>query len=86
MIQQQLVQIVFWLGVLVCLPTFYRFVYAGSSLIWRKLFPTRVVEIRLLDSNRNTENIVTIHLDRKDGKKIVDLIEEATLEDNAKNE
>ena len=52
--------------------------------IWRKLFPTRVVEIRLLDSNRNTENIVTIHLDRKDGKKIVDLIEEATLEDNAK--
>jgi hypothetical protein len=59
-------------------------VYAGSSLIWRKLFPTRVVEIRLLDSNRNTENIVTIHLDRKDGKKIVDLIEEATLEDNAK--
>lgn len=84
MIQQQLVQIVFWLGVLVCLPTFYRFVYAGSSLLWRRLFPTRVVEIRFLDANHKIENIVTIQLDRKDGKKIVDLIEEATLEDNAK--
>ncbi|HBW4601538.1 TPA: hypothetical protein ME601_004212 [Klebsiella pneumoniae] len=84
MIQQQLVQIVFWLGVLVCLPTFYRFVYAGSSLLWRRLFPTRVVEIRFLDSTHKIENTVTIQLDRKDGKKIVDLIEEATLEDNAK--
>ncbi|HBM2903211.1 TPA: hypothetical protein LVL13_004468 [Klebsiella oxytoca] len=84
MIQQQLVQIVFWLGVLVCLPTFYRFVYAGSSLLWRRLFPTRVVEIRFFGSNHKIENIVTIQLDRKDGKKIVDLIEEATLEDNAK--
>ncbi|QNE49255.1 hypothetical protein [Klebsiella michiganensis] len=84
MIQQQLVQIVFWLGVIVCLPTFYRFVYAGSSLLWRILFPTKVVEIRFLDSNQKIENIVTIQLDRKDGKKIVDLIEEATLEDNAK--
>ncbi|EPR9646186.1 hypothetical protein L1C42_27620 [Klebsiella pneumoniae] len=84
MIQQQLVQIVFWLGVIVCLPTFYRFVYAGSSLLWRRLFPTRFVEIRFLDSNRKIENKVTIQLDRKDGKKIVDLIEEATLEDKAK--
>ncbi|EMY3087150.1 hypothetical protein [Raoultella ornithinolytica] len=84
MIQQQLVQIVFWLGVIVCLPTFYRFVYAGSSLLWRRLFPTKVVEIRFFDSNQKIENIVTIQLDRKDGRKIVDLIEEATLEDNAK--
>jgi len=77
-------QIVFWLGVIVCLPTFYRFVYAGSALLWRQLFPTRNVEIRLLDQQHHLIKSVTIKLDRRDGKKIVDLIEEATAKGSTK--
>lgn len=77
MIQQQLVQLVFWLGVIVSLPTFYRFVYAGSALIWRQLFPTRKVEIQMLDPDRKIIKSLTIKLDGKDRKRVIDLIEEA---------
>lgn len=84
MIQQQLVQFVFWLGVIVSLPTFYRFVYAGSALIWRHLFPTREVEIRLLDNDHQPVKTVTITLDKKSRKSVVDLIEEAKAKDSAK--
>lgn len=78
MIQQQLLQIVFWLGVIISLPTFYRFVYAGSALLWRKVFPTRVVEIRFYNANRSLKKTVTLRLDQENGKKIVDLIDDAT--------
>lgn len=84
MIQQQLVQIVFWLGVIVSLPTFYRFVYAGSALIWRQLFPTRKVEIRMLDTDRKVIKTLTIKLDGKDRKRVIDLIEEASSTGAAK--
>ena len=85
MIQHQLLQIVFWLGVIVSLPTFYRFVYAGSALIWRHLFPTRKVEIRMLDSERRPLKTVVIKIDGSDGKKIIDLIEEASTKGSAKS-
>ncbi|QWW78027.1 hypothetical protein KQ929_12140 [Leclercia pneumoniae] len=84
MIQQQLIQIVFWLGVIVSLPTFYRFVYAGSALIWRQLFPTRKVEIRMHDSEHRLIKTLTIKLDGSEGKKVVDLIEEAKSKVSAK--
>lgn len=84
MIQQQLLQIVFWLGVIISLPTFYRFVYAGSSLLWRKVFPTRIVEIRFYSANRSLEKTVTLRLDQEDGKKIVDLIDDATNHGHSK--
>lgn len=84
MIQQQLLQIVFWLGVIISLPTFYRFVYAGSSLLWRKVFPTRIVELRFYSANRSLEKTVTLRLDQEDGKKIVDLIDDATNHGHSK--
>lgn len=84
MIQQQLLQIVFWLGVIISLPTFYRFVYAGSSLLWRKVFPTRIVELRFYRANRSLEKTVTLRLDQEDGKKIVDLIDDATNHGHSK--
>ena len=84
MIQQQLLQIVFWLGVIISLPTFYRFVYAGSALLWRKVFPTKVVELRFYDANRSLEKTVTLRLNQEDGKKIVDLIDDATNHGHSK--
>ena len=86
MIQQQLLQIVFWLGVLVSLPTFYRFVYAGSALLLRKIFPTKIVELRFYSAERMLEKTITIHLDAKDGKKIVELIDDATAHRQSNNE
>ncbi|GAB4592129.1 hypothetical protein ETAR_17320 [Edwardsiella tarda] len=84
MIQQQLLQIVFWLGVIVSLPTFYRFVYAGSALLWRKVFPTKVVELRFYSPENKLEKTVTLHLDAEDGKRIVDLIDNATAHGHTK--
>ncbi|ENB7482749.1 hypothetical protein [Enterobacter hormaechei] len=84
MIQQQLLQIVFWLGVIISLPTFYRFVYAGSALLWRKIFPTRIVELRFYNANRSLEKTVTLRLDQEDGKKIVNLIDDATNQGQSK--
>ncbi|AYL71154.1 hypothetical protein ACAY42_000685 [Citrobacter freundii] len=84
MIQQQLLQIVFWLGVIISLPTFYRFVYAGSALLWRKVFPTKVVELRFYNANRSLEKTVTLRLNQEDGKKIVDLIDDATNHGHSK--
>lgn len=86
MIQQQLLQIVFWLGVIVSLPTFYRFVYASSALLWRKLFPTKIVELRFYTSEHTLEKTVTLHLDTEEGKKIVDLIDDATAHGHSRNE
>lgn len=77
-------QIVFWLGVIVSLPTFYRFVYAGSALIWRQIFPTRKVEIRVLDSERRSLKTITIKVDGSEGKRIIDLIEEASARGSSK--
>ncbi|WP_410733984.1 hypothetical protein [Citrobacter freundii] len=84
MIQQQLLQIVFWLGVIISLPTFYRFVYAGSALLWRKVFPTKVVELRFYNANHSLEKTVTLRLNQEDGKKIVDLIDDATNHGHSK--
>lgn len=86
MIPQQLLQIVFWLGVIVTLPTFYRFVYASSALLWRKVFPTRVVELRFYSANHVLEKTVTLHLDKEEGKRIVELIDDATAQEKSKNE
>ncbi|EOC0702628.1 hypothetical protein ACIU3Q_005854 [Salmonella enterica subsp. enterica serovar Kokomlemle] len=81
MIQQQLAQIVFWLGVIVCIPTFYRFVYAGSALLWRQIFPTKTIEVRLYNHEHILEKTITIQLDKKNSKKIIDLIEEASIKE-----
>lgn len=77
MIQQQVLQLIFWLGVIFCLPTFYRFSYAGSTLLWRKLFPTRIVEIQYLDERNNITRKITVTLDRSRSKSIAQLIREA---------
>ena len=73
-------QIVFWLGVIMSLPAFYRFAYATSSLIWRKIFPTRKIRIQLLADDRTVSRSVTIQLDRNDGRRIVDIIDAALSE------
>ncbi|MHA6305718.1 hypothetical protein ACX3SV_01195 [Hafnia paralvei] len=85
MVQEQLLQIVFWLGVIISLPTFYRFVYAGSALIWRKAFPTRDIQIQVLDENHDVVKAVTLKLERDDGLRIVKLIDDALAQAKAKS-
>lgn len=78
MMQNQLMQLIFWLGVIVSLPTLYRFVYAGSALIWRKLFPTRNIEIKIFDADKSLIKSITLHLDKRDRKRVIDLISDAS--------
>lgn len=81
MIHQQVLQIVFWLGVIMCLPAFYRLVCAASALFWRKFFPTKIVELRIHDEELNTTKVVTITLDKKRRKSVMALIDDATAKD-----
>lgn len=80
MIQQQILQLIFWLGIILCIPAFYRFSYAGSALLWRKIFPTRRVEIQYLDEKSKVSKKVLITLDRSGAKRVAQLIREAENE------
>lgn len=75
MIQSQLTQVIFWLGVIAALPAFYRFVYAGSSLIWHKYFPVKKIEIQLVNEDKTLIKSVVLDLDKQDTQRIIDLIE-----------
>lgn len=77
MIQQQILQLIFWSGVIICLPAFYRFSYVGSAYLWRKIFPTRTIEIHFTDHLNNKTSKVTITLGRKHSKRIAQLIKDA---------
>jgi len=80
MIQQQILQLIFWSGVILCLPAFYRFSYVGSAFLWRKIFPTRRIEIHFTEYGRKKTNKVTITLDRKNSKRVAQLIKDAERE------
>lgn len=75
MIQSQLTQVIFWLGLFAALPAFYRFVYAGSSLIWHKYFPVKKIEIQLVDEDKTLIKNIVLDLDKQDTQRIIDLIE-----------
>ncbi len=75
MIQSQLTQVIFWLGLIAALPAFYRFVYAGSSLIWHKYFPVKKIEIQLVDEDKSLIKNIVLDLSKQDTQRIVDLIE-----------
>lgn len=75
MIQSQLTQVIFWLGLIAALPAFYRFVYAGSSLIWHKYFPVKKIEIQLVDEDKTLIKNIVLDLSKQDTQRIVDLIE-----------
>ncbi|HFK4066151.1 TPA: hypothetical protein ACG1UU_003587 [Kluyvera ascorbata] len=75
MIQSQLTQVIFWLGLIAALPAFYRFVYAGSSLIWHKYFPVKKIEIQLVDEDKTLVKNIVLDLDKQDTQRIIDLIE-----------
>lgn len=75
MIQSQLTQVIFWLGLIAALPALYRFVYAGSSLIWHKYFPIKKIEIQLVDENKSLIKNIVLDLDKQDTQRIIDLIE-----------
>lgn len=75
MIQSQLTQVIFWLGLIAALPAFYRFVYAGSSLIWHKYFPVKKIEIQLVNEDKTLIKNIVLDLDEKDTQRIIDLIE-----------
>lgn len=80
MVQQQILQLIFWLGIVLCIPTFYRFSYAGSALLWRKIFPARHVEIQYLDEEKKVVKRVSITLDRSGAKRVAKLLREAEHE------
>ncbi|HFK5809121.1 TPA: hypothetical protein ACG0L8_004105 [Enterobacter bugandensis] len=75
MIESQLTQVIFWLGLIAALPAFYRFVYAGSSLIWHKYFPVKKIEIQLVDEDKTLIKNIVLDLGKQDTQRIIDLIE-----------
>jgi hypothetical protein len=77
MLAQQIMQLIFWLGVIAFVPTFYRFCYAASGLLWRHFFPTRKFEITFKDEDSNTQRLIQIKLPKDDSKTLVKLIDEA---------
>ncbi|HGM4726459.1 TPA: hypothetical protein ACKPZ3_003124 [Serratia marcescens] len=77
MLAQQIMQLIFWLGVITFIPTFYRFCYAASGLIWRHFFPTRKFEITFKDEGTKAQRSVLIKLPKDDSKTLVKLIDEA---------
>ena len=78
MINQQSLELAMWIGVIMASPILFRFSYAASALVWRRLFPVRRFEIVYLDKVTKTERSVTITMPKEKGKTIVQLIEEAT--------
>lgn len=83
MINQQIFELAMWIGVIMASPILFRFSYAASALLWRRLFPVRRFEIVYFDKAMNAERSVSITMPKEKGKTIVQLIDEAT-KDGAK--
>lgn len=64
------------------IPTFSRFCYSASSLLWRRLFPTRIFEFRYHDEDTGTTRTLTIKVPRRNGKMLANLIDEAISENS----
>lgn len=77
MLAEQLQQLIFWLGVILFTPALYRFSYAASGLLWRRLFPVKKLKITLTDQSLNTERTVIIDLSSGDRKTVLQLLDEA---------
>lgn len=56
------------------LPAFWRFVYAGFSLIWRKYFPVKKVEIQLVNEDKTLIKRIVLDLDKQTSKRVIDLM------------
>lgn len=78
----QIAQLIFWIGVIAITPTFSRFCYSASALLWRRLFPTRVFEFRYHDEDTGLTQTLTIKVPRKKGKMLASLIDEAIAENS----
>lgn len=77
MLNQQIAQLVMWIGVIMIIPALYRFVYAASALTWRRLFPSKIFEVRFYDEESNTQKSVVITLPKDRRASLVSLIDEA---------
>ncbi|MBO8132473.1 hypothetical protein [Dickeya fangzhongdai] len=84
MLSQQILQLVMWVGVIMIIPTFYRFCYAASALVWRKLFPTRTFEFQYRDEESGHSRTITVKLPKGESKQLVSLIDEALQEGRRK--
>lgn len=79
---EAVVQLVMWIGVIMIVPVCYRFCYAASSLLWRRLFPTRIFEFKFSDESTGSKKSLTLKLPRKNSELLVNLIDEAIKEES----
>lgn len=84
MLAEQVLQLIFWIGVILCIPTLYRFAFAASGLLWRKVFPTRKLAITVVDEEAKTKHTYFLKLDRKDGRSMVRIMDEALAHSKVK--
>ncbi|EPY4496971.1 TPA: hypothetical protein ACTW3A_001585 [Klebsiella quasipneumoniae subsp. quasipneumoniae] len=80
MLNEQIAQLVIWVGVIMVIPAFYRFCYAATALLWRRLFPVKDLEIHYKDESGQIENIIKIRLPKDKRKTLVSLIDDAVKE------
>ncbi|WP_123902720.1 hypothetical protein [Rahnella victoriana] len=85
MLAEQIVQLIGWIGVILFIPTLYRFTYAASGLLWRKIFPTRKLEITLIDEKTSISQTVIVKMNRKDGRSMVRILDDALEQAKAKS-
>lgn len=77
MLNQQFFELAMWVGVIMMSPLLYRFSYAASALLWRRIFPTRRFEIVYTDEESETCRSVTIVMPKDKSRTLVQLIDEA---------
>lgn len=77
MVNQQLFELAMWVGVIMASPLLFRFSYAASALLWRRVFPTRKFEFSYKNEHSQTIRSVTILIPRNRSKTLVQLIDEA---------
>lgn len=77
MVNQQLFELAMWVGVIMASPLLFRFSYAASALLWRRVFPTRKFEFSYKDEHSQTIRSITILIPRNRSKTLVQLIDEA---------
>lgn len=85
MLAEQILELIFWLGVIAIIPTSYRLFYTASALLWRKLFPTKIVEIRYLDPENDVQRTVTIDLSKNLDIPLVQLLAQASQDQKARD-
>lgn len=78
----QIAQLILWIGVIMIIPTFSRFCYSASALLWRRLFPTRIFEFRYHDEDTGSTKTLIVKVPRKNGKMLTSLIDEAISENS----